>query len=92
MTEGQDSLRNSGDPMDGMLDTLIMNRAGGLLGLTKRNSGSSIIPLRRMNIKSEEPIEVVADGSKFTNDTFNIEVVPDCLKVITGRERIFAQI
>lgn len=92
LESGQDSLRNSGDPMDGLLDTLIMNRNGGLLGFAKREGASSVIPLRRMNIRSEEPIEVIADGSKFTNDTFNIEVVPDCLKVITGRERIFAQI
>jgi diacylglycerol kinase family enzyme len=93
MDSNQGSLRNSGDPMDGMLDTLIMNRGGGLLGFSKRGAGkSSIIPLRSMNIRSAEPIEVVADGSPFTNDTFNIEVVPDCLKVITGRERIFAQI
>lgn len=90
----QGSLRKSGDPMDGLLDTLIMNRNGGLLGLAKRNVGgiSSVIPLRKMNIRSEEPVEAIADGSRFTSDAFSIEVVPDCLKVITGRERIFAQI
>ncbi len=93
MEAANDSLRLSGDPMDGLLDTLIMSRNGGFLGFGRRgNDGSSIIPLRRMNIRSEEPVEAVADGSRFTSDAFNIEVVPDCLKVITGRERMFAQV
>jgi len=93
LEDAQSSLRKSGNPMDGLLDTLITNRKGGLLGFARReNGGSSVIPLRKMMIRSEGPVEAVADGSKFASESFDIEVVPDCLKIITGRERIFAQI
>lgn len=80
-----------GDPMDGMLDALIMPRASRLLGLSKRACEPSVIPMRRMNIKSEEPVDMYADGQAFSAQDLLIEVVPDCLKVITGRTRAFAQ-
>jgi diacylglycerol kinase family enzyme len=81
-----------GDPMDGFLDTLIKPKKTGMWGGLHKEAGvpSSIIPLRRMNIVSEEPFSVLADGRPFTNNRLTIEVVPDRLKVITGRERAFA--
>ncbi|MBU0624814.1 hypothetical protein KKF05_00555 [Patescibacteria group bacterium] len=83
---------NPGDPMDGLLDAMITPHLSSLFGFGKRTASSSVIPMRRMNITSEEPIDMFADGQAFTNDNFLIEVVPDCLKVITGRSRAFAQV
>jgi len=81
-----------GDPMDGLLDAMIMPRTGGMLGFSKRPSMPSIIPMRRMSIKSEEAIDMYADGQAFSAKDFVIEVVPNTLKVITGRSRAFAQV
>lgn len=83
--------RVPGDPMDGFLDALIVPRAGSIFGLGRfRKRGSTIIPLKRLRIESEEPVEAVADGRTFAGSDISIEIVPDCLKVITGRERVFA--
>ncbi|MEA3225788.1 MAG: diacylglycerol kinase family protein [Planctomycetota bacterium] len=81
-----------GDPMDGLLDALIVPQVGGVFGLAKRGTSPSIIPMRRMSIRSEESIDMYADGQVFSAKDFLIEVVPDCLKVITGRGRVFAQV
>ena len=80
-----------GDPKDGWLDALITPRPS--FGDMFRKKGSavcSVFPLRKMNISSEEPIAVVADGREFSGNNLCIEVVPDRLKIITGRERAFA--
>lgn len=82
----------TGDPKDGFLDTLITTRTSGWFARIRRRdeTAHSVIPLRRLSIKSDEPISVLADGRTLTNDTISIEVVPERLKVITGRERAFA--
>lgn len=80
-----------GDPMDGWLDALIAPRKQSLLGrFGRRDEGRTVIPLRRLSITSEEPIMVEADGRQFSHNVVSIEIVPDRLKVITGRERSFA--
>lgn len=81
-----------GDPQDGFLDALIAPVSGRLLGLFGRKSARacSVIPLRKLAIRSERPVSILADGRRFTNNSVLIEVVPDRLKVITGRERVFA--
>jgi diacylglycerol kinase family enzyme len=89
-----------GDPMDGWLDVLFEPRAGarggsGFLGLGgllgRRNQGTpGVIPLRSATITCPEPMTAVADGKEFTGESLTIEVVPDRLRVITGRERVFA--
>ncbi len=81
-----------GDPTDGLLDALIVPQVGGLFGLAKKSASPSVIPMRRMSIKSENPIDVYADGQTFSAKDFMIEVVPSCLKVITGRSRVFAKV
>ncbi|MFH1047332.1 MAG: diacylglycerol kinase family protein [Patescibacteria group bacterium] len=81
-----------GDPMDGLLDALIVPQNVSRFGFSRRPSAPSVIPMRRMNIRSEEPIDMYADGQAFSAKDFLIEVVPDCLKVITGRTRTFAQV
>lgn len=80
-----------GDPMDGWLDALIAPRKQSFLDrLARRDDGKTVVPLRRLSITSEEPIAVEADGRQFSHNVVSIEIVPDRLKVITGRERVFA--
>ena len=80
---------NAGDPKDGFLDTVITSKAAGMFGSLRKNV-CSIIPLRKICISADEPFSVVADGREFTNNNLSIEIVPDKLKIITGRERAFA--
>ncbi|HTK04035.1 MAG TPA: diacylglycerol kinase family protein [Candidatus Eisenbacteria bacterium] len=81
-----------GDPMDGWLDALITPRPGAFMGMFRRagEGARSVIPMRKLSVTSEEPIAVEADGRQFSHNVVSIEIVPDRLKVITGRERVFA--
>ena len=84
----------AGDPMDGWLDALIEPRPAAFDGFKgffgAKSLTASVIPLRKASVTSPDPISVVADGKAFTNDSLSIEIVPDRLRVITGRERAFA--
>ncbi len=81
-----------GDPMDGWLDALITSKSSSLLSRFRGLSGieRSVIPTRRLSLTSEEPIAIEADGRHFSANVVSIEIAPDRLKVITGRERVFA--
>ncbi len=79
-----------GDPQDGLLDALIVPKATGIFSRFAAVGHPSVIPFKRLNIVSEEPISIVADGRRFTHNAVEIEIVPDKLRVITGRERVFA--
>lgn len=83
-----------GDPQDGLLDAILVPKAGGFRAMFGRSTSvnPSVIPIRRLTVKSEEPIPIMADGRSYTHDELLIEIVPDKLKVITGRERTFAPI
>lgn len=81
----------AGDPMDGWLDALITPKREAVFGIFRRKDGQgSVIPLRKLSVTSPEPIAITADGREYTNTAVSIEIVPDRLKVITGRERAFA--
>ena len=86
----------SGNPKDGFLDALIMPKTGMFENLFSRgkkqkiSTAASVIPLRTMIVTSEEPVAILADGREFRHNNLSIEVVPEKLKVITGRERVFA--
>ncbi|MDD5251784.1 MAG: diacylglycerol kinase family protein [Patescibacteria group bacterium] len=83
--------RLPGDPQDGFLDVLVLTRPSTIGRLTGRGpSQQTVIPLRRLSIHAEEPITVSVDGWKMTNKDFLIEIVPERLKIITGKERLFA--
>lgn len=83
---------SSGNPRDGLLDTVISPKAAGFFSRMRRGAElfPSIIPLRKLSISSEEPISVLTDGRICTHQSISIEVVPERLRVITGRERAFA--
>lgn len=83
----------SGDPQDGFLDALITPKTGRFRKFLLARKGaclSSVIPVRKLAIDSDEPMAIDVDGKKIVSGKFSIEVVPQRLKVITGRERVFA--
>lgn len=86
-------LSAAGDPKDGFLDAVIAPRIGGIFNMFRRQQPApacTVIPLKRLSITSEHPVHVIADGREFTNNNLTFEIVPEKLKVIIGRERIFA--
>ncbi len=84
--------RRVGDPQDGLLDVLVLPQAGKLAGAFRGNGadGSSVFPLRKLTISHASPVTVFVDSMKMESKQFAIEIAPGRLKVITGRERLFA--
>lgn len=91
-SEEEESAALAGDPKDGFLDTLITTKTHGWMDRLRNRYEvvRSVIPLRRISIQSDQPISVLADGRRLTDHNISIEIVPERLKVITGRERAFA--
>lgn len=80
----------AGDPRDGLLDLMVFPTvSGGLFSRLRVNSGVTVIPTQRATFSAEEPFDVLADGREFSTDSLVVEIVPDRLKVISGRERVF---
>lgn len=76
------------DPRDGVLDTVV--RVGTKRGFFRRKRvGETVLPLRSLQIRSKEPIEIFADGEALSATDFEITIVPNRLPVITGRKRLF---
>lgn len=90
-TDDEGGYSTIGNPKDGILDAMIVTKDGGMFQMFKKNVSNvpSIIPVKTLSITSESPISVFADGRKVTNSTISIEVIPERLKVITGRTRNF---
>jgi diacylglycerol kinase family enzyme len=92
------------DPLDGMLEAVIykagkisfINR---LLGQKKLDI-STFLPFKKLTIKKpfsgegikeDKEDKVIVDGQKITKTPLTIEVVPSSLKVIVGKNRVFAE-
>lgn len=89
--DDEDGFSTIGNPKDGMLDTMIITKGRGLFRMFRKNVSRvpSVIPVKTLSITSESPISVFVDGRKVTNSKISIEVIPERLKVITGRSRNF---
>jgi diacylglycerol kinase family enzyme len=84
------SSRDLGNPQDGVLDAMIMPRPGRWFGGGKEGPReSTVIPVKQMIVRGNEPFEAYVDTAKTSGAEMVIEVAPGRLKVITGRERVF---
>lgn len=88
------SVGNYFNPKDGMLEILIQPLkpiARGLGQLFRRSSGSSnsIIPFKKIAIRSRDSVNVLTDGQRILKTPVEIEIVPKKLKIIVGKDRIF---
>jgi len=77
------------DPKDGFLEVLIQPIATGFAKFLKKSFGQSIIPFKKLLIKSQKSVSVITDGKRVLKTPVKIEVVPKKLKLIVGKGRRF---
>ena len=85
------SSRQLGDPQDGVLDAMILpTKAARWFGSGREAlQDSTVIPVKRMIIRGRDVFDAYVDTAKMCAAEMVIEVAPDRLKIITGRERVF---
>ena len=78
-------------PNDGFLETLIESLPVnvGIFGRRRRAQTPSILPCRKVKITSSKSVTVLTDGERILKTPVLVEVVPQKLQVIVGRERKF---
>lgn len=82
-------------PRDGYLDTVIspVSRQGFFSRFFRPEvapSPPTVVPVRRLDIAHQRPFAVIRDGVRFSSTRLQIEIVPQKLKVVVGRDRKFA--
>jgi len=80
------------DPQDGLLETLISatTTTKKLFSKFAKNEGKdSIFSCKKLSIRSQKSIPVVADGQKILKTPAKIEIVPKKIKIIVGKDRMF---
>jgi diacylglycerol kinase family enzyme len=84
------NLNELADPCDGRLEAVVrtaVKTGWGVFGKTQQKE--TVLPLRTMAIRSEQPMSLFVDGEEMTSTRFDIGVEPMALKVITGKSRCF---
>lgn len=77
------------NPQDGFLEILIQPLTRKLFRRSKQTGNSSIIPFKKIAIRSRDSLPVVTDGQKILKTPVKIEIVPKKLKLIVGKNRMF---
>jgi diacylglycerol kinase family enzyme len=78
------------DPTDERLETVIqIVEKGGRLAFWKSARGESVLPLKNLEIRTQEPVSALMDGVPIEGTRFDFFVEPRALKVITGKGRVF---
>lgn len=89
---------NVSRPCDGNLDLYVATPPSSVFGKVRWWLGNqknlskeriSVLPVKKIRIKSDILFSIFADGAKIETSEANIEVVPQKLKMITGKERMF---
>lgn len=84
------NLNEVADPCDGRLEAVVrtaVKTGWGVFGKTQMRE--TILPLKNLAIRSEQPVSLFVDGEEMTSTRFDIGVEPMALKVITGKSRCF---
>jgi diacylglycerol kinase family enzyme len=82
------------NPKDGLLEVLIQPVAraasgwGRFFSKTKQLK-ESIIPFRKIVIRSKKSVPVITDGQRVLKTPVKIEIMPKRLRLIVGKERMF---
>lgn len=85
------NLADMNDPCDGVLEAVIhatVRRGWG--PFSKQQETDSILPFQCLAIRSDKPIAAYADGQEMQGTRFDIGIEPLTLRVIMGKERVFA--
>ncbi|MBU1126411.1 MAG: diacylglycerol kinase family protein [Patescibacteria group bacterium] len=73
-------------PTDGKLEIVLRTPSKSWI---KSKTGVTLVPVGHATISCDAPIQISIDGELFEGEEFHIEVIPNRLKVVTGRERKF---
>jgi diacylglycerol kinase family enzyme len=81
-----------GDPLDGQLDLVLVTRTRGFLGRWGGREDVTTLTVKgvTMNGQEGEPLHAMVDGREFVSESLKIDVAPDKVKIITGKDRAFA--
>lgn len=80
------------NPQDGMLEALVMPIAElskKFFGFFKSNEriSQSVFPFKKISVLTKKSVTVTTDGKKVLKPPIDIEVVPQKLRVVVGRQR-----
>lgn len=81
-------------PRDGFLETVFQPspRRGFFSGLFRKAeapAAPTIVPVRKLSVRHTQPVTVIRDGQRLSSSVLDIEILPNRLKVITGKTRKF---
>ncbi|NUM25936.1 MAG: hypothetical protein HUU49_04990 [Candidatus Buchananbacteria bacterium] len=79
------------NPKDGLLEILVQPIASGFFNFFKKTTSlnSSIIPFKKIFIRSSQSVPIFTDGQKVLKTPVQIEIVPKKLQIIVGKNRLF---
>lgn len=78
------------DPKDGFLEAVFTPTRSSIFGKNKLDFNHiSVFPIRKIKIKSDKSIPLIADGKTVLKTPVTVEIVPKKLKIIVGKERLF---
>jgi diacylglycerol kinase family enzyme len=81
-------------PRDGYLQTVFQPSPkrgffSGLFRAAEPIPSPTVVPVRTMRVKHSQPVTVIRDGQRLSSSVLDIEILPERLKVITGKSRKF---
>lgn len=92
---GADGAPTFSSPRDGYLETVF--QAAPKRGLFSRffrkmepTPVSTIVPVRKLSVRHHQPVTVIRDGQRLSSSILDIEILPNHLKIITGKTRKFS--
>lgn len=81
MEEG--NIKGKVNPRDGLLDVLICESS------LDKNKKSSFLQTRKLNMETEEKIDIVVDGQKIKRSSLKFKVYPKFMDLIVGKNGLF---
>ncbi len=80
------------NPTDGQLEAVVheSNAGGGLFRKRRQYSTQSVFPVKKVRITTDsQSVPVIADGQTTIKTPVTVEVAPQKLRVIVGKDRMF---
>lgn len=95
ITTDEDGIMTMSAPRDGLLETVFRpSLQRGFFSKLFRGaptpSAPTVVPVRNLKIRHNQPFTVFRDGLRLSSTTLDIEIVPKRLKVVVGKGRKFA--
>lgn len=79
------------NPKDGMLEILVRPLSNGFWQFFNKSNQikNSVIPFKKLSIYSKNSLSITTDGQRVLKTPVKIEIIPDKLKLIVGKDRLF---